>query len=91
MKRVTRMGTILTWCAVTDASLSPVTMARTKRRFAFIPASPDWTGSPEQVAEWDRHVANGTAVRIVDPAKREAERLAFLARAQYVDPRERRA
>ena len=37
--------------------------------FAFLPASPDWTGSPEQEAEWARHVAAGTAVRIItEPA-----------------------
>lgn len=57
-----------------------------------IPASPGWTGSPEQVAAWERAVADGTAIRIV-PAEetRERNRLAFLARAQRIDPRERRA
>lgn len=30
----------------------------------MIPASSGWTGSPEQVAEWNRHIAAGTAVRV---------------------------
>ena len=40
--------------------------------FPFIEASPTWTGSPEQWAEWNRRVADGTAitVRVVELPRR---------------------
>lgn len=42
--------------------------------FKLCDASPDWTGSPEQWADWNARVAAGTAVtiRVVNPPEAEA-------------------
>lgn len=61
-----------------------------ERTFAAFPASPGWTGSPEQVAAWNEAVRRGNAITIsglADPRDglrgwTEAERVAFLRRAQ---------
>jgi len=37
---------------------------RHEATFPFVDASPGWTGSPEQWAVWNAHVAAGTAITV---------------------------